>query len=164
MNATARPLYPREQTGYPLYRRLGRSQRPRTGAENLAPAGIRSPERPARCESLYRLPDPGPLLLFIIMLPPPPPPLLWASLLARIAQSLLWLSKPLNDPKLMVRFSTEGRHFSRPNRIQDLGAVQPPLQWVPGAFPLTIHVHIVQSSWMRGAIPPLPHIPTKHGT
>ena len=33
-----------------------------TGAENLAPyIGIRSPDRPARSESLYRLSYPGPL-------------------------------------------------------------------------------------------------------
>jgi hypothetical protein len=32
-----------------------------TGAENLAPTGIRSPDRPARRESLYRLSYPGPL-------------------------------------------------------------------------------------------------------
>ena len=31
-----------------------------TGAENLAPTGIRSPDRPARSESLYRLSYPGP--------------------------------------------------------------------------------------------------------
>ena len=31
------------------------------GAENLAPTGIRSPDRPARSESLYRLSYPGPL-------------------------------------------------------------------------------------------------------
>ena len=31
-----------------------------TGAENLGPAGIRSPERPTRSESLYRLSYPGP--------------------------------------------------------------------------------------------------------
>jgi hypothetical protein len=30
-----------------------------TGAENLASAGIRSPDRPARSESLYRLSYPG---------------------------------------------------------------------------------------------------------
>ena len=30
-----------------------------TGAENLAPIGIRSPDRPARSESLYRLSYPG---------------------------------------------------------------------------------------------------------
>jgi hypothetical protein len=32
-----------------------------TGAENFAPTGIRSPDRPARSESLYRLSYPGPL-------------------------------------------------------------------------------------------------------
>jgi len=31
-----------------------------TGAENLVPTGIRSPDRPARSESLYRLSYPGP--------------------------------------------------------------------------------------------------------
>ena len=30
------------------------------GAENLAPTGIRSPDRPARSESLYRLSYPSP--------------------------------------------------------------------------------------------------------
>ena len=30
-----------------------------TGAENLAPTGIRSPDRPARSEWLYRLSYPG---------------------------------------------------------------------------------------------------------
>ena len=32
------------------------------GAENLAPSGIRSPDRPARSESLYRLSHPCPAL------------------------------------------------------------------------------------------------------
>ena len=31
-----------------------------TGAENLAPTGIRSPDRPARRQSLYRLSYPDP--------------------------------------------------------------------------------------------------------
>ena len=31
-----------------------------TGAENLAPTGIRSPDRPAHSESLYQLSYPGP--------------------------------------------------------------------------------------------------------
>ena len=34
-----------------------------TGAENLAPTRIRSPDRPARSESLYRLSYPGPLTI-----------------------------------------------------------------------------------------------------
>jgi len=33
-----------------------------TGAENIAPTGILSADRPARSESLYRLSYPGPLL------------------------------------------------------------------------------------------------------
>ena len=33
-----------------------------TGAKNLAPTGIRSPDRPARSESLYRLSYRGPML------------------------------------------------------------------------------------------------------
>ena len=37
-----------------------------TGAENLAPARIRSPDRPARSESLYRLSYPGPILKYIL--------------------------------------------------------------------------------------------------
>jgi len=42
---------------YPLYRRLGGPQGPVwAGAENLAPpTGIRSPDRPARSQSLNRL-------------------------------------------------------------------------------------------------------------
>jgi hypothetical protein len=39
------------KTRYPLYRRLGGHQ----GADNLVPTGIRSPDRPSRSESLYRL-------------------------------------------------------------------------------------------------------------
>jgi hypothetical protein len=47
---------PPEKSRYPLYRRLDGPPRPVwTGAENLAPTGIRSPDRPARSQSLYRL-------------------------------------------------------------------------------------------------------------
>jgi hypothetical protein len=52
---------PGKETRYPLYRRLGGPQGPVwTTAENLAPTRIRSPDRPASSESLYRLiyPDP----------------------------------------------------------------------------------------------------------
>ena len=38
-----------------------------TGAENLAPTGIRSPDRPARSESLYRLSYPGPFPQFFFL-------------------------------------------------------------------------------------------------
>jgi hypothetical protein len=47
------PLYPREKTRHPLYRRLGAPVL--TEPENLAPTGIRSSHRPAHSESLYLL-------------------------------------------------------------------------------------------------------------
>jgi hypothetical protein len=48
---------PPGKTRYPLYRRLGGSQGwSGTGVENLAPSTrLRSPDRPARSQSLYRL-------------------------------------------------------------------------------------------------------------
>ena len=49
------------KTRYPLYKEAGWAPGPVwTGAENLAPTGIRSPDRPARSESLYRLSYRGP--------------------------------------------------------------------------------------------------------
>ena len=64
VNATPRSLYPREKTRYPLYRKLGGPQG-RSGRVRkiLPPIGIRSPDRPASSESLYRLSYPGPCLL-----------------------------------------------------------------------------------------------------
>jgi hypothetical protein len=52
-----------------------------TGAENLAPTGVRSPDRLARIQSLYRLSYPPHHLRLVamlrmigaILLPPPPP-------------------------------------------------------------------------------------------
>ena len=63
VNATPRPLNPRERSGThctggwvgPVW----------TGAENLAPTVNRSPDRPARSESLYRLRYPGLFASFI---------------------------------------------------------------------------------------------------
>ena len=49
-----RTLRPRK-TRYPLYRRLGGPQGRSGRSENLAPTGIRSPDRPACCQSLYLL-------------------------------------------------------------------------------------------------------------
>jgi hypothetical protein len=61
VNATLRPLYNPGKTRYPLYRRLGGPPGPVwTSAENLAPTGIRSPDRPARSQSLHRLSYPDP--------------------------------------------------------------------------------------------------------
>jgi hypothetical protein len=56
---------PPGKTGYPLYRRLGGPQG-RSGRvwRIWPPTGIRSPDRPARSESLYRLSYPG-IILYI---------------------------------------------------------------------------------------------------
>ena len=65
VNATPRPLYPRERNRYALYRRRcgpqGRSRRI-WRKEFRARSRVRIPGRPARSESLYRLSYPGPRL------------------------------------------------------------------------------------------------------
>ena len=52
---------PPGKTRYPLYRRLGgpRDRSGRVRKISPPPTGIRSPDRPARSESLYRLSYPG---------------------------------------------------------------------------------------------------------
>jgi hypothetical protein len=60
VSTTPRPLYPRERPGTHC---TGGWVGPRAGLdvwENLAPTGIRSPERQARSQLLYRLSYPGP--------------------------------------------------------------------------------------------------------
>jgi hypothetical protein len=62
INATTRPLLLRERDPVFTVQEAGWSPGPVwTGALNLAPTESRSPDRPARRESLYRLPYPGPL-------------------------------------------------------------------------------------------------------
>jgi hypothetical protein len=56
-NATPRPPYPWKRPGTNFIGWAPASVW--TDAENLAPTGIRSPDRPARSESLYRLRHPG---------------------------------------------------------------------------------------------------------
>jgi hypothetical protein len=66
-NATLRPLYPWERDPVPIVQEAGWSPRPVwTDAENFVPTGIRSPNRPNRSESLYRLryPDPQHIAIF----------------------------------------------------------------------------------------------------
>ena len=55
--SAARPgrTWPPGKTRYPLYRRLGGPQGRSERAENLVPTGMRSPDLPARSQSLYRL-------------------------------------------------------------------------------------------------------------
>jgi hypothetical protein len=68
-NATTRPLYPRERDPVRIVQEAGWVPKPvRTAAENLTPTGIRSPDRPARSESLYRLRYPGPLPKYVFSL------------------------------------------------------------------------------------------------
>ena len=60
--STPRPgrFTPRKDPG-PIVQEAGWAPGPFwMGAENLASTGIRSPDRPARSESLYRLSYPGP--------------------------------------------------------------------------------------------------------
>ena len=55
-NVTPRPLNPREKDSVPIVQEAGWAPEPVcTGAKNIASTGIRSPDRPARKESLYRL-------------------------------------------------------------------------------------------------------------
>ena len=61
VNATPRPFYPRGETRYPIVQEAGWApEQVWTAAENLAPTGIRSPGRPARSDSMYRLSYPVP--------------------------------------------------------------------------------------------------------
>jgi hypothetical protein len=54
-SATPRMLYPRERSGTHCTEAGWAPGPVWTGAENLAPTGIRSPDRPAHSQSLYRL-------------------------------------------------------------------------------------------------------------
>jgi hypothetical protein len=59
INTTLRPLYPRERPGTHC---IGGWVGPRAGLDGCGkscPIGIRSPDRPSRSESLYRLSYPG---------------------------------------------------------------------------------------------------------
>jgi len=56
VSVTPRPLFTPGKDPVPIVQETGWAPGPVwTGAENLAPTGIRSPDRPARSQSLYRL-------------------------------------------------------------------------------------------------------------
>jgi len=60
VNVTPRPLFTPGKDPVPIVQEAGWAPGPVwTGAENLAPTGIRSPDRPARSQSLYRLSYPA---------------------------------------------------------------------------------------------------------
>jgi hypothetical protein len=56
VNATPRPLYPREKDPVPIVQKAGWVSGPVwKGPENLFPSEFRTPDCPAHSESLYRL-------------------------------------------------------------------------------------------------------------
>jgi hypothetical protein len=65
VNATPRPLYPRERPGTHCIGSWVGLRARWTGTENFASTGIRSPDRPARSVSLYRLSCPYMLHTYI---------------------------------------------------------------------------------------------------
>jgi len=66
VNVTPRPLFAHGKDPVPIVQEAGWDPGPVwTGAENLAPTGIRSPDRPARSQSLYRLSYPAHILAFM---------------------------------------------------------------------------------------------------
>ena len=63
MNPTLRPFYCQERDPVTIVQEVGWAPGPDwMGAESVASTGIRSPDRPARNESLYRLIYPAPLM------------------------------------------------------------------------------------------------------
>jgi hypothetical protein len=65
-STTPRPFYPRERPGNHC---TGGWVGPRAGlacAKNRTPTGIRSPDRPARSQSLYRLNYPARKILYVV--------------------------------------------------------------------------------------------------
>jgi hypothetical protein len=56
VSVTTRPLFTPGKDAEPIVQEAGWAPEPVwTGAENLTPTGIRSPDRPARNQSLYRI-------------------------------------------------------------------------------------------------------------
>jgi hypothetical protein len=71
VNATPRPIYPGKDPVPILWEAGWTPGSVWMGAENLAPTGIRSPDRPVRSESLYRLSYLGRHELAYVMIPVP---------------------------------------------------------------------------------------------
>jgi hypothetical protein len=67
VSVTPRPLFTPGKVPVSIVQESGWAPRPVwTGAENLAYTGVRSPDRPARSHSLYRLSYTGPLVILIL--------------------------------------------------------------------------------------------------
>jgi hypothetical protein len=68
VSITPRPLFTLRKVPVPIVQEAGWAPGPVwTGAENLAPTGIRSPDRPARTQSLYRLRYPAHLEVGVLL-------------------------------------------------------------------------------------------------
>ena len=68
VSVTPRPLFTPGKDPVPIVQEAGWAPGPVwTGAENLATTGIRSPDRPARSQSLYRLRYPAPVALYSLV-------------------------------------------------------------------------------------------------
>ena len=68
VSATPRLFYPRERYPVPIVHDAGWAPEPSwTGAGNLAPTGVLTPDLPARSELLYRLRCPGPLVVVVVV-------------------------------------------------------------------------------------------------
>jgi hypothetical protein len=64
VNAMFRPVYPRERAPVPILKEVGYALVPLwMAAGNLAPSGVRTPNRPAPSDSLYGLRYPDSLSL-----------------------------------------------------------------------------------------------------
>ena len=114
---------PLGKTRYQLYRRLGGPQSRSGRVENLVLTGIRSPDRPARIQSLYRLSYTGPLKNLDIF-----------KLNVRLTRKKgrdssvgIGTGYGLDGPEIEYRW---GRYFPHLSRAA-LGLAQPPVQWVP---------------------------------
>ena len=67
VNVTPRPLFGPRKESVLIVQEAGRAPGPVwTGAENLAPTKIRSPDRPARSQSLYRLTGSGSIFTLFV--------------------------------------------------------------------------------------------------
>jgi len=68
VSVTPRPLFTPGKDSVPIVQEAGRATGPVwTDAENLAPTGIRFPDRPARSQSLYRLSYPAHFLVYDVL-------------------------------------------------------------------------------------------------